>query len=70
MQAKRCVKGLGLERAEILIAERMQQPFRRTAELSRRSKLDCRTANYLILAEVSGAFSGRGKMLWQFGPSI
>jgi len=64
------VKGLGLERAEALIAARGQQPFRSLADFIRRTKLDRRTAEYLVLAGAFDAFGERRQVLWDLAEAF
>jgi error-prone DNA polymerase len=64
------VKGLGLERAEALIATRGQQPFRSLADFIGRTKLDRRTAEYLVLAGAFDAFGERRKTLWDLAEAF
>ncbi len=64
------VKGLGLERAEFLIATRGQQPFRSLADFIGRTKLDRRTTEYLVLAGAFDAFGERRKTLWDLAEAF
>jgi error-prone DNA polymerase len=64
------VKGLGLERAEALIATRSGQLFRSLADFIRRTKLDRRTAEYLVLAGAFDSFGERRQTLWDLAEAF
>jgi error-prone DNA polymerase len=64
------VKGLGPERADTLIAARGAQPFQSLADFITRTKLDRRTAEYLILAGAFDTFGERRKMLWDLAEAF
>ena len=64
------VKGLGVDRAEALVQVRSQQPFRSLADVIFRTKLDRRTAEYLILAGACDAFGERRQVLWDLAEAF
>jgi error-prone DNA polymerase len=64
------VKGLGLERADALIAVRGRQPFGSLADFIRRTKLDRRTVEYLVLAGAFDTFGERRQVLWDLAEAF
>jgi len=64
------VKGLGIERAEALMAVKGQQPFRSLADFIRRTALDRRTVEYLVLSGAFDAFGERRQVLWDLAEAF
>ena len=64
------VKGLGPERAEAVVAARGAQPFQSLADFIRRTGLDRRALENLILAGAFDQFNERRQLLWDLAAAF